>query len=55
MHKESLSFKILRGVLCALFCIFAVMPIYAALIVSLTPYGNVLEAQLVPQIGRAHV
>ena len=48
MHKESLGFKILRGVLCALFCIFAVMPIYAALIVSLTPYGNVLEAQLVP-------
>lgn len=48
MHKESLSFKIFRGALCALFCIFAVMPIYAALIVSLTPYGNVLEAQLVP-------
>lgn len=48
MHKESLLYKIVRILLSALFCIFALLPIYAALIVSLTPYANVLEAQLVP-------
>ena len=48
MHKESLLVKILRIVLSALFCIFALLPIYSALIVSLTPYAKVLEAQLVP-------
>ena len=48
MHKESTSFKIVRLVLCAIFCLFAIMPIYSALIVSLTPYSKVLEAQLVP-------
>ena len=48
MHKESLLVKILRIVLAALFCIFALLPIYSALIVSLTPYAKVLEAQLVP-------
>ena len=48
MQKETKLFKGFRLFLSALFCIFAIMPIYSALIVSLTPYGNVLEAQLFP-------
>ena len=48
MNKETVITRIGRIVLCVLFCLFAVIPIYSALIVSLTPYSNVLEAQLVP-------
>ena len=48
MKKETKLFKGFRLFLSARFCIFAIMPIYSALIVSLTPYGNVLEAQLFP-------
>ncbi len=48
MQKVSTQFKIFRLVLCKVFCIFALVPVYAALIVALTPYANMLEAQLIP-------
>lgn len=48
LNKDSLPGKIVRIGLCLLFCAFAIIPIYAALIVALTPYSNMLEAQLVP-------
>ncbi len=48
LNKESVFVKVLRIVLSATFCLFAIIPIYAALIVALTPYSNMLEAQLVP-------
>ena len=48
MNNKSIVGKIVRIILCIIFCLFAVIPIYEALIVSLTPYSNLLEAQLVP-------
>lgn len=48
MGKVSLRFKIFRAVLCVILCVFALLPIYAALIVALTPYSNMLQAQLFP-------
>lgn len=48
MNKRPVHVKILVVVLCVLFCVFAIIPIYSAFIVSLTPYSNVLQAQLVP-------
>ena len=48
MKKTSTPFKIFRLVVCVVFCIFALLPVYAALIVALTPYSNMLEAQLYP-------
>ena len=48
MSKPSAAFKVIRGVLCAIFCVFALLPVYAALIVALTPYANMLEPQLFP-------
>lgn len=48
MKKVSAKFKVFRFVLCLVFCIFALIPVYAAVIVALTPYSNMLEAQLVP-------
>ena len=48
MSKPSAAFKVIRGVLCAIFCVFALLPVYAALIVALTPYSNMLEPQLFP-------
>lgn len=48
LNKLSRPVRILRAVLCVLFCIFAIVPIYAAVIVALTPYSNMLEPQLVP-------
>ncbi len=48
MYKISTPRKILRFFLCVILMLFAVIPIYTALIVSLTPYGNMLEPQLFP-------
>lgn len=48
MRKETRGFKTFRFILCAVFCIFALVPVYAALIVALTPYSNMLQAQLFP-------
>lgn len=48
MKKVSTSFKVFRIVVCVLFSFFALLPVYAALIVSLTPYANMLQAQLYP-------
>ena len=48
MKKTSAPFKIFRLVFCVVFCVFALLPVYAALIVALTPYSNMLEAQLYP-------
>lgn len=48
MKTESMAFKVFRVVLCALFCLFAIVPIYSAVIVSLTPYSNMLQPQLYP-------
>ena len=48
MYKISVGHKICRVLLCIVFCLFALIPIYTALIVSLTPYSNMLEAQLFP-------
>lgn len=48
MSKPSTSFKVIRVVLCAVFCLFALVPVYAALIVALTPYSHMLEPQLYP-------
>ena len=48
MNNKSIVGKIVRIILCIIFCLFAVIPIYEALIVSMTPYSNLLEAQLVP-------
>lgn len=48
LYKESILAKVVRIVLSVAFCLFALIPIYAALIVALTPYSNMLEAQLVP-------
>lgn len=48
MGKVSVRFKIFRLVLCVLLCIFALLPVYAALIVALTPYSNMLQPQLFP-------
>lgn len=48
LNKISRPVRILRAVLCVLFCTFALVPIYAAIIVSLTPYANMLEPQLIP-------
>ncbi len=48
MNKKTLPGKIVRAVLCVIFCVFAITPIYTALIVSLTPYSNILEPQLFP-------
>lgn len=48
MNRKSLTGKIVRAVLCVIFCLFAITPIYTALIVSLTPYSNMLEPQLFP-------
>ena len=47
-NNKSIAGKIVRIILCILFCMFAAIPIYEALIVSLTPYSHLLEAQLVP-------
>lgn len=49
MKKVSTPFKIYRFVICVVLCIFALLPVYAALIVALTPYSNMLEAQLYPK------
>ena len=40
--------KILMVILCVIFCVFAILPIYTALIIALTPYSNLLEPQLFP-------
>lgn len=48
MKKTTTSFKILRVLLCVVFSIFALIPVYTALIVALTPYAHMLEAQLWP-------
>lgn len=48
MNKPTASFKVFRAIVCGVFCVFALLPVYAALIVALTPYSNLLEAQLVP-------
>ena len=48
MNKPSASFRVFRAILCSVFCVFALLPVYAALIVALTPYSNMLEAQLFP-------
>lgn len=48
MKKVSPGFKVFRVVLCVIFCVFALLPVYAAVIVALTPYANMLEAQLYP-------
>jgi ABC-type glycerol-3-phosphate transport system permease component len=48
LYKESILAKTLRIVLSVAFCVFAIVPIYSALIVALTPYSNMLEAQLFP-------
>ena len=47
-NKIPRPLRILRVVLCVIFCGFALIPIYAALIVALTPYAHMLEAQLFP-------
>ncbi|NLI52690.1 MAG: carbohydrate ABC transporter permease [Clostridiales bacterium] len=48
LNRESLAVKVIRVFLSAAFCLFALVPIYSALIVALTPYSNMLEAQLFP-------
>lgn len=48
LNKQPVWVTVLRVVLCVIFCVFALLPIYAALIVALTPYSNMLEAQLFP-------
>lgn len=48
MGKASTRFKIFRLVLCVLLCVFALLPVYAALIVALTPYSKMLQPQLFP-------
>lgn len=49
LNKETLPGKVVRISLSVLFCIVALVPIYSALIVSLTPYANMLEPQLIPK------
>lgn len=48
MGRVSLRFKVFRFILCLLLCVFALIPVYAALIVALTPYSHMLQAQLFP-------
>lgn len=48
MRKTPLWLNIIKIILIICFCVFAILPIYMTLIVSLTPYSNVLEAQLFP-------
>lgn len=48
LNKISRPVRVLRAILCVIFCIFALVPIYAAVIVALTPYANMLEPQLYP-------
>lgn len=48
LNKETVPGKIVRVVLSVIFCLFAIIPIYMAVIIALTPYGNMLEAQLWP-------
>lgn len=48
MKKTTPGFRVFRFVICVVFCLFALIPVYAALIVALTPYSNMLEAQLFP-------
>lgn len=49
INKETKSGIIVRWGLIVIFCLFAVIPIYTALIVSFTPYSNMLEPQLFPK------
>lgn len=46
--KGTLPGRIVRTVLSVIFCLFAIIPIYMAVIIALTPYANMLEAQLWP-------
>ncbi|HEY8499375.1 MAG TPA: carbohydrate ABC transporter permease [Clostridia bacterium] len=48
MRKASIGFKVLDIFFKALIIIFSVSPIYACIIVSLTPYSNLLSPQLFP-------
>ncbi len=46
---KNLGFDCLKWLLRIFFMLFAVLPIYACLIIALTPYGNLMEAQLFPK------
>lgn len=48
MKKKSIPGKIVRIIVCLIFCLFAVAPIYTALIVAFTPYSHMMEPQLIP-------
>ncbi len=46
---DSLTLTLIKWLLRAGFLIFSVLPIYACLIIALTPLGNVMEPQLYPR------
>ncbi|EOS79653.1 hypothetical protein C817_02425 [Dorea sp. 5-2] len=48
MKRKKILGKTLTFVLSVLFCVFALLPIYTAAIIALTPYSNLLEPQLFP-------
>lgn len=48
LQKSSIAGKAVRIILDILFCIVAFFPIYTAVIISLTPYSHMLQAQLYP-------
>ncbi len=43
MKRKKILGKTLTFVLSVLFCVFALLPIYTAAIIALTPYSNLLE------------
>lgn len=49
INKETRLGKVIRMILIIVFCLFAIIPIYTAFIVSLTPYSDMLKPQLVPE------
>jgi multiple sugar transport system permease protein len=48
VERSSLPFKIFRYVLVLLLCAFALLPVYAAIVTSLTTYENIGNGSLIP-------
>ena len=48
INREPLYAKIIKWILRGALCLFALIPIYSAVIIGLTPYAKLLEPQLFP-------